>query len=131
MLTRHELRKEGLMILFRVDFYGEEFNMSELDEYKGEGRESVLFANLYLENEGEVDLTITENLVNYTIKRLNIVDRSILRLATSELMYSDTPVNIIINEALKLTDELSDLGDKKQVRFNNSVLDKIAKTVRK
>ena len=131
MLTRHELRKEGLMILFKVDFYGEEYDMDDLKEYSEEYAPSVGFANLYLENKEAVDLMITENLVNYTIKRLNIVDRVIIRLATSELMFSETPVNIIINEALKLTDELSDLGDKKQIKFNNSVLDKIAKTVRK
>jgi len=119
------------MILFKVDFYGEEYDMDDLKEYSEEYAPSVGFANLYLENKEAVDLMITENLVNYTIKRLNIVDRVIIRLATSELMFSETPVNIIINEALKLTDELSDLGDKKQIKFNNSVLDKIAKTVRK
>ena len=43
---------------------------------------------------------------------------AIIRLATYEMLYTDTPASIIINEAIEIT-IMSDLEDGTQARFNN------------
>ena len=74
-----------------------------------------------------IDQTIEDALVGYTLKRLSMVDRAILRLAVFELRHTQTPSEIILDEALHLTHIYTDLGDKKAVAFNNKVLDSILK----
>lgn len=74
----------------------------------------------------EIDGLIKEHLYNYTIDRLSFVDRAIIRLATYELLMHDTPKEIVIDEALELTKEYTNLDDEKQRKFNNKLLDSIA-----
>lgn len=87
--------------------------------------------NGVLEHKATIDETLTKNLINWRLSRLSYVDRAILRLATYEIMYTDTPFEIIIDEALNLTHLFSDEGDKKHVSFNNRVLENIAKSLEK
>ena len=73
----------------------------------------------------KIDEIIVANLVNWKIKRLSFVDRAIIRFAVYELYYTDTPFEIVINEALNITRKFSDEGDDKTVGFTNKVLDNI------
>ena len=79
----------------------------------------------------EIDNVIIHHLDNYTIDRLNYTDRAIIRYAVYEMMYTDTPHNIIINEAIEITKEYSNLDDGLQSKFSNSLLDKINKEMTK
>ncbi len=76
----------------------------------------------------KIDSLIMHNLVNYTIDRLNLVDKAIIRIAVYELLCGK-PKEVVINEALEITKEYSDEGNHKATSFNNSVLDKIAKSL--
>lgn len=73
----------------------------------------------------EIDEIISNSLVKYTIDRLSYVDRAIIRIATCELLLKETPKNVIINEALELTKELTNIDGDAQVKFNNRLLDNI------
>lgn len=75
----------------------------------------------------EIDTIIEKNLQKYTISRFNYVDRAIIRLATYELKNKLAPSQVVINEAIELTKEYSNLDDDLQVKFNNKVLDNINK----
>ncbi len=77
-----------------------------------------------------IDQTIESHLFDYRLNRLSYVDRAIIRLAVYEMMATDVPLNIIINEAIELTKTYSNLDDEKQHRFTNKVLDQISKTIR-
>jgi N utilization substance protein B len=77
----------------------------------------------------EIDATITNSLVNYTIDRLSYVDRAIIRNAIYEMKYEMLPKNIVIDEALLITREYSNLENDAQVKFNNRLLDNIAKNI--
>jgi N utilization substance protein B len=79
----------------------------------------------------EIDALIEGNLQSWKLRRLGYVDRAILRFATYELWLMDTPVEIVINEALNITRKYTDEGDDKAVHFNNKVLDNIAKSLKK
>jgi N utilization substance protein B len=50
------------------------------------------------------------------------VDRNILRLAVYEMMYSDTPPPVVIDEALELARRYS---NEESVLFVNGVLDAV------
>lgn len=63
---------------------------------------------------------------NWSLVRMPIVDRSILRLAAYEMMYvDDVPVSVAINEAVELAKDFG--GEDESPRFVNGVLGRIAK----
>lgn len=69
--------------------------------------------------------TITEASVNYDLDRLSRVDLSILRLATSELLFNEElPSAVSINEAVELARSFS---GEESAAFVNGLLDKIAR----
>lgn len=73
-----------------------------------------------------VDEIISSSLNKYTIDRLSYVDRAIIRVSTAEMLIGETPKNIIIDEALEITKELSKVENDNQVKFNNRLLENIA-----
>ncbi len=81
-------------------------------------------------NKVTIDELLQNNLSGWSIKRLNKVDLAIFRSAIYEMFYMKQAPQIVINEALEITRNLSDVGDEKAVRFNNKVLDNIAKNER-
>lgn len=118
-LSRKEQREEVIKKLFEFDINND--------------TEPFVHANLYINNSVngvlehimKIDQIIVNNLVNWKINRLSYVDRAIIRFAVYELYYTQTPYEIVINEALNLTRKYSDEGDSKTVGFTNKVLDNI------
>lgn len=84
--------------------------------------------NGVINNQSQIDFLISLNLKNYTLDRLSVVDRSLLEIGTYELLYTTTPKNIVINEIVEISKEYSELDDYKSSKFNNAVLDAIAKS---
>jgi N utilization substance protein B len=60
----------------------------------------------------------------WPVAQIAAIDRNILRMALWEMNFSDTPVKVIINEAVELAKELS---DEKSPKFINGVLDAVGK----
>ena len=77
----------------------------------------------------EIDHIISLNLKNYTLDRLSYVDKSILRLGTYELKFTETFNEVIINEMIEISKEYTELDDYKTSKFNNAVLESIRKAV--
>ncbi len=72
-----------------------------------------------------IDNILNETLKEWSIERLLIVDRCILRLSIYSLYFEDhMPVSIVIDEAVELAKQYS---DKKSSAFVNGILDSIAK----
>ena len=84
--------------------------------------------NGVVDNQKEIDFMISMHLKNYTLDRLSLVDRSLLELGAYELLFTKTPANIVINEIVEISKEYSELDDYKTSKFNNAVLDAIAKS---
>lgn len=75
----------------------------------------------------EIDNAI-KPFLNRSMRDIDPVELSVLRLATYELMKRpDIPYRVIINEALELTKKF---GSVEGYKFINGVLDKIAKQIR-
>ena len=70
----------------------------------------------------EIDTNITEQSDSWRLDRMATVDRNILRVAIFELMETETPKNVVINEALEVTKRFSAPD---AVSFVNGVLDAV------
>ena len=62
--------------------------------------------------------------IDWDIDRISIVDKNILRLAIYELKESQTPQNVILNEAIELAKQFS---SEDASRFINGILGKLIK----
>jgi len=70
-----------------------------------------------------LDVLITKYAENWEIRRMTAVDRNILRLAAFELLHElDTPVSVIIDEAVEIAKTFSTADSGK---FVNGILDKV------
>ena len=100
------------------DFNAEEKEKDILERFSG-----------VISHVNEIDEIIIKNLTRYTIDRLNYVDKAIIRNAVYEMVYTDLPMSIAINEAINLTKRFSNLEDDQAKRFNNKLLDNIRKSL--
>jgi len=129
-MTKRDARIHAMQILYSADFNGTSINTAvrciideEIDPL------ALELVKLVEDNLSKIDSLIGRSLVNYSISRLNLVDKAIIRLATAELLAGSLDKRIIINEALEITKEFSDQGDHKAVSFNNRLLDTISKNL--
>jgi len=77
------------------------------------------------EHAEEIDELIAETSQNWSLVRMPLVDRSILRLAIYELRYvAQVPTSVAINEAVELAKNFG--GEDESPRFVNGVLGRIA-----
>jgi N utilization substance protein B len=73
-----------------------------------------------------VDAAVDQRLDNWTIHRLAVADRAVLRLGAYELLYcADTPPKVAINEYIELAKQFG--SDAKTAKLVNGVLDRIAR----
>ena len=82
------------------------------------------------DNMSKIDEIISRSLTNYTINRLNYVDKAIIRVSTAELLIGKLDRRIIIDEALEITKLFSDEGNHKAVAFNNRLLQSISDNIK-
>ena len=75
-----------------------------------------------LNNINDIDYNISKYLENWTIDRLGLTDQAIIRISVYELLYTNTPNLVCINEAIELSKKYS---DEKVSKMINGVLDKI------
>lgn len=76
-----------------------------------------------LSQQSVIDPMIKKYTANWEMSRMAAIDRSILRLAAYELLHElETPINVIINEAVEIAKKFS-TGESS--KFVNGILDKI------
>lgn len=76
------------------------------------------------DNIDEIDKLIEEFSENWSIGRMAVVDRNILRLAVFELRQcKETPYKVIINESVELAKRF---GSEDSSSFINGIIDKVA-----
>ncbi|PIE33598.1 transcription antitermination factor NusB [candidate division KSB3 bacterium] len=80
-----------------------------------------------LSHKDEIDAFIAKNAINWSIDRMAVVDRNILRYSVYELLYEDViPPKVTINEALDVSKKY---GTPKSSAFINGILDHIHHTL--
>lgn len=71
----------------------------------------------------EIDERIQRSMENWRLDRLSRVDRSVLRLAVAEMLYSeDVPEKVALQEGVRLAGQY---GGEESYRFVNGVLDAV------
>ena len=120
--SRMKSRRCAIEKLYSLEF-NESLNYEGVDDFAKELIDGVI------NNKEKIDEIISNCLFNYTIKRLNVVDLEIIRVATFELLEKKIASAIIINEAIELTKIYTNLDDDKAKAFNNKLLDNISKYI--
>ena len=126
-MKRRTAREKALQALFQIDLSDTDAQeaINHVLEEKKRDEYLEFLVNGAVENLGEIDEIIMNNLENWTIDRLNNIDRNILRIATFEMLKSaDVPVNVVIDEAIEIAKAF---GDDQSSKFVNAVLSKIKK----
>lgn len=128
-INRSEARKIIMTILYQKSMYEKnkiKFTIDNLIndalEIDNEFVKETVYGIITYQN--ELDKLINKYLNNWALDRLGLIDQAILRLATYELMYTDTPSVVSINEAIILSKQYSDTNVTKMI---NATLDKIYK----
>lgn len=73
---------------------------------------------------GEADRLVESDSKNWKMSRMSAVTRCVLRLAVYELMKTDLPPKVVINEAVELSKKFGEDGSPS---FVNGILNRIAK----
>ncbi len=126
-LTRTEAREKIMIILYQIEIYKKEnieYNLEDVfhENLEIDNKYVRDIVNGVLDNQESLDELINKYLDKWSLDRLGKTDASILRLATYEMLYYDTPDAVVINEAVELAHKYS---DDKVVSLINAVLDKI------
>ncbi|WP_241155952.1 MULTISPECIES: transcription antitermination factor NusB [unclassified Adlercreutzia] len=87
---------------------------------------SVMLVQGVEEHIKEIDGRLASISENWSVERMPIMDRNILRLAMYEMLYvDDVPTSVSINEAVELAKEFG--GEDDSPRFVNGMLGRIAR----
>lgn len=129
MNTRRQARECCLYMLYAIDNckMPSEIIYESFDEYLPREESYRIFAVKIFkgvcEKREEIDALIKKYAKNWEIDRMAAVDRNIIRLATYEIIdMPETPINVIIDEAVEISKKYSTRDSSK---FVNGILDKL------
>lgn len=128
-MTRKQAREEAFILIFEKEFnddaladilsLAEEVRDIKADEYV----KKVFFG--VFENVEDIDNTISQNAVGWSINRITKTALAVLRLAIYEMKYyEEIPVSVSINEAVELAKKYA---TKEDASFINGILSTVAK----
>ena len=125
---RTRAREQALQLLFTRDFISDETAplrfVDVMDDIVVEDYAHELYEGV-LDRRPSIDAAIESASENWSLSRMALTDRSILRIAVFELMYRpDIPAGVSINEAVELAQRFG--GEDDSYRFVNGVLGKVA-----
>ena len=72
-------------------------------------------------NRGELDEMLAQRATNWSLKRMAVTDRNVLRMGAFEILFTDTPDRVAINEAVDLARRF---GSQQSAQFVNGILDR-------
>lgn len=128
MSSRRGARRTAIDVLYQADVTGED-PLEVLEAWDEAEREVPPFGRELVEGTSEhlpdIDLLLEEHADGWTVSRMAVVDRTILRVAVEELLFrDDVPDAVAINEAVDAANALStdDSG-----RFVNGILGRIVR----
>lgn len=125
---RRRARQAALQALYRREFLGlsaaELLADTELPHAAREFAQSLVDG--VLAHQAEIDKIIAARAEGWGLDRLPLVDRNILRLGLYELLFTDTPPEVVINEAVELGKRY---GTERAPAVVNAILDRVWKEV--
>lgn len=128
MARRSRAREVALQVLYQDDlnpqhnpdddqrFVRNRLHAPELEEFA-----SSLVAGVR-RNLQELDQVLAQTADHWSLERMAATDRNVLRLGAYEILYSETPDRVAINEAVELAKRF---GSKQSAQFVNGILDRL------
>jgi N utilization substance protein B len=126
--TRREARERALSLCYELDVRGSSLDELLADLPTEPDPYALELARGVEEHRDEVDTLIRKFADRWSLERMPVVDRNVLRMAVFELAHRpDVPVGVVISEAVELAKRYStdDSG-----RFVNGMLGRIAEFLR-
>ncbi|MEZ6118228.1 MAG: transcription antitermination factor NusB [Pirellulaceae bacterium] len=129
MSRRSRAREVVLQVLYQDDL-NPGHSLQSTDEFLRKrlhnNKEIIEFANSLLSgtrrNRPELDEMLTSRASNWSLNRMAATDRNLLRMAAFEILFTDTPNRVVINEAVELAKRY---GSKQSAQFVNGILDSL------
>ncbi len=134
MLERRKARVAALEALYQKDIADcslEEVlkNRAAVAEIEPFSDFAVRLVKGTVEHQEEIDKLISEKADNWSLERIAVVDRNILRLSIYSLLYEkDIPHGVTINEAIELAKLY---GEADSSKFINGILGSISRDLQK
>jgi N utilization substance protein B len=126
MARRSRAREVALQVLFQDDL-NPGMNPAAADTFlksRLPDAELVAFAQSLVagvrRNRGELDSLLSRTADNWSLERMAATDRNILRLGAYEILYTEVPGRVAINEAVELAKRF---GTGHSAQFVNGILD--------
>jgi N utilization substance protein B len=132
-MKRRKAREYALQILFQLDIRKEKPSAVVLrqfwteyqpdDEVKAFAEEIIKGTYKHL---AEINKLIHKCAKNWSLDRMAVVDRNVLRMAVYEILHRmDIPTSVTINEAIEIAKKF---GTEESGSFVNGILDNVART---
>ena len=128
MARRSRAREVALQVLYQDDlnpshnpadderFVRNRLNAPELIEFA-----ASLVAGVR-QNRQQLDDRLAQTADHWSLERMAATDRNVLRLGAFEILHSETPDRVAINEAVELAKRF---GSKQSAQFVNGILDRL------
>lgn len=126
-LARSKAREKAMIILYQISLY----KKNKIDyDIKDVINDNLDFEDEFVNNlvygviskEEELVGIANKYLNNWNLNRLGLTDQAIIKVGIYEIMYTDTPHKVCIDEAIEIAHQYS---DEKVVKMINGVLDKV------
>jgi N utilization substance protein B len=135
-MKRRKAREHALQILFQLDIKKEKPSAAVLKRFWAEQQsdeEVRAFAEEIVKGTykhlAEINKMICQCAKNWSLDRMAIVDRNVLRMAVYEVLYRmDIPTSVTINEAIEIAKKY---GTDESGAFVNGILDSVARVTGK
>lgn len=129
MSRRSRAREIVLQVLYQDDLNSdqpEDVRLRFINSRLNYDRALIQFAEQLLSgvraHQNAVDEKLEEIARNWRLSRMAATDRNVLRLGAYEILFSDTPDRVAINEAIELAKRY---GTNNSSQFVNGVLDRL------
>lgn len=124
-MGRRKARQGLMQLLYQMDL-NSDFSQNTIDlslennDWKTEEADFIKeSAEEMLSRLEEIDKIISDNLKGWTLERISMVDKQILRIAVYEMLKGQIPNKIIIDEAIEIAKKYSTVDAPK---FINGIL---------
>ncbi len=131
MGKRRSSREQALKFLYQFEFNTGDYQeqMVQFGERHTSGEEVRGFMQELVEkvlgHKEEIDVLLQKYSEHWTLDRMTVIDRNILRLGVCELIYDRSiPPKVAINEAVEIAKKY---GSEESPDFINGILDKVYK----
>ncbi len=136
MKARSRARGWALQALYAWETRGGEADrlvpvLEDLYEHLNVSSQNRLYTNVLVQlvasNLPRINREVQDHLTNWSMNRLSVVDRNVLRLGVAEMLFvDDVPPRVTIREMIRLAEKY---GTPESPRFVNGVLDAVMRDV--